>query len=92
MAELKEYDFLNPAYVDEHADREYIEKHRASLLAYRVHALISTAWMAHENDGASLPLDRRGVADTLETARAMLGDLISDVEQLEKRKLAAKTV
>lgn len=78
-------DFLNPAYREPHWNKEHFDQHYASSVVWRVHALVTTALMAHENETSAVPIESRGIDETLQTARAMLGDLVEEVEDLENR-------
>lgn len=81
--------FLNPDFEAPETNVEYCRKHRASGLGYDVLAMIDTARFALENDGSGVPLDRRGIATTLQIASRIAGDLIDACETLEKRDSSA---
>ena len=84
--EVDEYTYLNQDFIPDHCEKEYVRKHRASGLAYDVNALIDTARFALENDTSGIPLDRRGIANTLEITSQIATDLIGICEMLEKPK------
>ena len=78
--------FLNREYVSEYGSAELHNRRYDSCIAYQVEALVSQAWMAHDNETSGSVLDARSVSKALETARAMLGDLIDEIEYLEAQQ------
>lgn len=85
MNKLTKHDYLNPDYMPSYVNEDFAKKHPASSLAYDLHSLISTIWMAVENDGSGLPFEQRGIGTSLEIANAMASDLIERCEMVEKR-------
>lgn len=82
--EVDQHSYLNKDFMPQHVDKEYMRAHRASDLAYNVNALIDTARFALENDSSGIPLDRRGIASTLEVTSRIASDLIDACELLER--------
>ena len=87
--EIDTLHYLNTHFMPQHYDAEYMKLHRASGLAYDVNALIDTARFALENETSGIPLDRRGIANTLEITSRIASDLIVACEMLENPKQEA---
>ncbi|WP_127113067.1 hypothetical protein [Shimia sediminis] len=62
----------------------YVAKHQASDLAYRLRSIIAVAYCAFDNDCGSIPMQQRGIDQTLELAESMANDLIDKCEELER--------
>ncbi|MEM9432218.1 MAG: hypothetical protein AAGA32_22580 [Pseudomonadota bacterium] len=82
---LESYIFLNPGFEPDGIDLNHHRQHPVSELAHKVFALVETARFATENDTSGTPLDRRGIASTLEIVGFMASDLIIRCEELEGR-------
>ena len=50
---------------------------------YEVEALLRTALFAFQNDTTGVPMSARGIDSTLEVALNLLGDLASEIEDLQ---------
>ncbi|MEL6642770.1 MAG: hypothetical protein AAFQ79_02450 [Pseudomonadota bacterium] len=86
---LSRYTYLNPEFMPDHVNEEFCRTHRASGLAYDLHAIIATAHAATENDNMGVPIDRRGIDKTLAIAVNIAGDLIDQCERLEGELIRA---
>lgn len=79
------YRFTNPAYRPDHLSVQACNETSTSRLAYKVASIIATAQLAFENDTSGVPMNQRGLGETLELASAIAMDLITECEMLEKR-------
>lgn len=83
-ADLDHYTFINPAYRPDHLSKEAHENSRASDLAYKVASLLDTIQLAFDNETSGIPMEQRGISQTLEIAAAIARDLIEETQVLER--------
>ena len=78
-----------PGITPPYANVELTRQRICSEVAYSEHALVSAAMPAYENDTSGVPLDQRGIGQTLEVETYLLDDFIDHCEQLEQRLAAS---
>lgn len=77
--------FLNPSYAPPGSDPEKVREGYATDITILAHGLTMTALLALENETSGVAMERRGIAQTLEVAGAILADLMDQTELLERK-------